>query len=1404
AFRVSTRNRRRTGEERHAITAGAGQNRSTQGSANADRSVERDDNVDSASGAHARTDAHEGTRQETGGGAGSHPERSADDRNGHPDEANTIRSAEDEEVSNVTTSAEGVAHERRGGPPMRVLFSSEEDAASSRSSALSRSAGVRSARRNATFEEDGPPPPPPPPPSAGDGSARTSGVTSGRNNTVPLTWAVRRISSSSRRESARNRDADRDGDNSDENDRFTDSQSNGRNSSQHLRDAAAGEEDTHSSVNKTSQQLAMSFSVITRLIVDLMPMLVDHREYSKSSYSHIPKMLELSDSIVAALRREIEERLCPTWRWMESVLDRTEAQLRFGNALMWSPAGALIVSNERKSTSRKDEERRRCRRPGSAIYSPVSRPEYTTAAHCSSGGRDSGSKKSEDENHEAVSRSDFFGYVLSLMRSSAGENGDDVPIIEFNALKALAFIADAYLSFVDMVEKVDSILAQGNTDQCTAGTPPQFIDMFDDEQMDSDNRTSPNVTTVRHFFQRSNSLLYPGITAAANHHAFEHRCCDSLALAERPQILKPGVEKEQMFGLPIEQRSTQDHEQSAREHGAQYPAHQGLAAPWTTFKDFMPPTSAVKSETREAVAPGRPNVIVHAKSVSGETTGAVPHKTRRRTSSCASAAPSIPPPRGFAPIKLESLMSALHEKNQSRLHRSLARWKHTLNLMAKAYHEQLMNGCGEESASSVLLTEMAGFSIREAQFRKRMEKFKAAQTKDLIFEVERDKQELIAQTIRQLNMHYSRRTANNNSNGSQSNTSSGSLSAGRESGIVGRGGVRLVNLGSFWNGSSLQGATTAECNNPPLACHKVKVTFKDEPGEGTGVARSFYSAVADAFLTMQSLPDEHHVLTAFGTASSSESTPQPSSRGPWTRSTMRERSAVLLGNLTISSRRRGLRNRYTLSVNSQPYFSLQQPQLNETPADGADVGRHVASNVDGLAPLARWEPDRETLGERLLARVRAIRPALCNKITGMLLDLQPHQLITILASEDLLRSHVEEAAEMLMAAGLGNNSRPGDAAASASSGDQSDPASAAESFIAKAASTPNLQGNADDDTAPLFYRASKGGYYTPIAGKNTPHRLNAFRNVGRMIGICLMQMEIFPLHVCRHVLKFILGRPINWFDLAFYDPVLFESMRTLVFDDGPLRPDQINDLLLTFEVSLPIEEGGGMVELKRGGSKMAVTHENVVEYIYRFVEARMLGNHLKCLEAIKQGVYDVIPAGSLANMTSEDLRLLLCGTQEVSMTLMQSYTTFTDESSAAPDVLQRFKGWFWSVCSKFSGQEKQVSMTLMQSYTTFTDESSAAPDVLQRFKGWFWSVCSKFSGQEKQDLIFFWTGSPSLPSSEEGFQPLPTVLVRPADDQHLPTANTCISRLYLPLYSSKKVLRAKLLLAIKAKNFGFV
>lgn len=110
--------------------------------------------------------------------------------------------------------------------------------------------------------------------------------------------------------------------------------------------------------------------------------------------------------------------------------------------------------------------------------------------------------------------------------------------------------------------------------------------------------------------------------------------------------------------------------------------------------------------------------------------------------------------------------------------------------------------------------------------------------------------------------------------------------------------------------------------------------------------------------------------------------------------------------------------------------------------------------------------------------------------------------------------------------------------------------------------------------------------------------------------------------------------------------------------------------------------------MKPGGENIPVTRENVLEYIYLFVETRLLGNHVKCLEAIKQGVFDVIPPESLANLTAEDLRLILCGTHDVSIPLLKAYTTFLDESSAPPDVLSKFKETFWSTVEKFTPDEK--------------------------------------------------------------------------------------------------------------------
>nr|CAD2203997.1 unnamed protein product [Meloidogyne enterolobii] len=84
------------------------------------------------------------------------------------------------------------------------------------------------------------------------------------------------------------------------------------------------------------------------------------------------------------------------------------------------------------------------------------------------------------------------------------------------------------------------------------------------------------------------------------------------------------------------------------------------------------------------------------------------------------------------------------------------------------------------------------------------------------------------------------------------------------------------------------------------------------------------------------------------------------------------------------------------------------------------------------------------------------------------------------------------------------------------------------------------------------------------------------------MGICLQHMEIFPLPLSRYVLKYILGCNITWYDLAFFDSSLFDSLRSIVYnenDESYQSQEFFNQLEMTFAVDLPAEEGGGTLEL---------------------------------------------------------------------------------------------------------------------------------------------------------------------------------------------------------------------------------
>ncbi|XP_036356729.1 E3 ubiquitin-protein ligase UBR5 isoform X2 [Octopus sinensis] len=1268
----------------------------------------------------------------------------------------------------------------------------------------------------------------------------------------------------------------------------------------------------------TASQLARAFGIVVRQIADLMAMLQDYHTLAPN----LRRILEITEQDALEQQNYLNRHLKPTWDWLITVMDSTEAQLRFGSALSnstdpASPSHPLHSNYVRNLRERSNREEQRV----SQVLDNRRRTRFGTLA-------------ASDGNS---ARRDFLNYALSLMRAHNDEHSDSLPIIDISALRHVAYVFDALIYFLRSGTDTDTeVLRDGISvhswqdhdlnDNEEHDDDPMSSVALDAESVDGDSDAGGRTGRKHPFFQRSDSTIFLGCPPPD---PFSIPLIEALPLADLPHLLQPNSRREDLFGIARQAiHPTDAGESSADVSGgtsAGYSANVSGSISTNSFEKKMPvhlslslrlqdtqnaasstveaststsdrqeivstsvivkPTAqtgatsnppvttatfstisstlststpssgletTVVSSTRAAAtlmtAPGptametseidshsqhtllqslansatslcvsssqaavqlpppppppppppqqqqqppnsvslstqQASVIVHASSAQSScntptvmSTGpvfavsssvvtnnssssssnnsraivvmpsdsnsnemvtalaAAPQTTTLQPGSTSPLAVSTSTPgnqnnptssavNALAPVSDVSTQQprpglsvttpsdssvAIADRPQNAIGQQvshdilLGRWRLCLDLFGRVFCDDV----GAEPGS--VIHELGGFPVKESRFRREMEKIRNSQQRDLSLEVERDRTSLITQTFKQLNTQFNRRT---------------------------------------------------NASGPPLAVHKVKVTFKDEPGEGSGVARSFYTAMANAVLTSEKLPSLEGVLVG-GSKSLQYNLIQR------LRSRERERERM-----RSALQRRSREARRTLSYDAPPFYM---------PSDSAAVGAGGGgggggggsggggggggSNSNNNNEQQSSENDsssnyRRQLGERLYPKVRDLQPSMAAKITGMLLELSPAQLLLLLASEESLRQRVDEAMEII----LSHSNR------------DMNPENLLDLDIfnltadksKKCTNSERSRNEVDDeddleDNAPLFWQPGKRGFYSPHPGKNSAERLNAFRNVGRVIGLCLLQNEMCPLFLNRHVIKYILGRKIGWHDLAFFDPVMYESLRQLVVDSETKDASLLFAALdMNFCMELCAEEGGETVELVAGGADIEVNAQNVHDYVRRYAEYRMVKVAEKALKHLKLGVFDVIPANSLDGLTAEDFRLLLNGVGDINVQTLISYTSFNDESG----------------------------------------ESS---EKVQRFKRWFWSVVEKMNNHERQDLVYFWTSSPALPASEEGFQPMPSITIRPADDDHLPTANTCISRLYIPLYSTKAILRSKVLLAIKTKAFGFV
>ena len=278
-----------------------------------------------------------------------------------------------------------------------------------------------------------------------------------------------------------------------------------------------------------------------------------------------------------------------------------------------------------------------------------------------------------------------------------------------------------------------------------------------------------------------------------------------------------------------------------------------------------------------------------------------------------------------------------------------------------------------------------------------------------------------------------------------------------------------------------------------------------------------------------------------------------------------------------------------------------------------------------------------------------------------------------------------------------------------------------------------------------------------------PDHLSYFALLGRIAGLALYHRETLDASWSTAFLKATFGFDIAFDDLQDVDPKLYENLAKM----QAMEPDTVEGLCLTFVVDNDeaivydvASKRRRPTELKPGGEDENVTAANLNEYLQLYAQHKLVGAIHKQLSAFREGlgvfVDDELRASLRKCCTVADIQLLLCGVADIDLNDWKASTRYRPEALAN------------------------------------------SPSV-----AWFWAVVSDMSPADRARLLYFCTGSARVPATGfgalqgfNGAQSLFTLsAIHGAEAGRLPTASACFNTLYLPAYSSRAVLEAKLRLA---------
>jgi len=258
--------------------------------------------------------------------------------------------------------------------------------------------------------------------------------------------------------------------------------------------------------------------------------------------------------------------------------------------------------------------------------------------------------------------------------------------------------------------------------------------------------------------------------------------------------------------------------------------------------------------------------------------------------------------------------------------------------------------------------------------------------------------------------------------------------------------------------------------------------------------------------------------------------------------------------------------------------------------------------------------------------------------------------------------------------------------------------------------------------------------------------------LGQLFGVAIRSKGVLDIDLVDVFWKQLMDQPLSLQDLMNYDYTTWSNIQFRDPRDGHLFDEhEFAEYYAGLTYTTSLSDGVTKVELRPGGGRIPVRFESRWQYAMEVVRARFQETSLQ-MDAIRRGLYSIIPRYALSLLSWNELRLKICGEPSLDLAYLKKRTVYAPRQ--------------------------------------YTEDSP----VVQNF----WKTLASFSDEDRGKFLqFAWARSRLPPESElDSSWRMKLNILDGINQEELPTAETCFFNVNLPHYESFELMSQKLHLAV--------